>query len=968
MRSKHFECIRSVTAFYKEVKKNNNQVLCYKCCTSIRSNSGNQKCQCGELKGEKRQPKKLMQCRDCEASYYKSYDPSKQHKCGQSTCRFCQLYYKSGDVGSHRCPLFVDPNSLLKIFDGDENPAMERLIDEAAAEKLAQKNADREARGWKPMKELSDTRHQLWVWDIESCFKPVPINTDVFKLNEDGSVNLEQGDLETTKMMKMAHIGNYVHCRNVFTDDEREFESLEDFIDFATSNNKGYNYFLAHNSSGYDSRLLFEVACKHLTCVPEPVFKGSRLMRLTLNNAVFQDSMLHLRDSLKKLGEGFKLTTPKGYFPHLFSTNKKPDDDFLNYNDRIPAKEFFDLTFTCKDEKDFKEFHVWWNEWNNGYETDKEKYKWNYRDQRRFYCRNDTLMLKEIVYIYHTQIIESLKDYPYLTVSPWFFPTMAGHVHKLMLRHVHEGHYINQMSVEELKEYAQTTWCALEPEEHYFAHKALRGGMTNICKYIHEGRYHYQDIQSAYPSVQLDAENLYPVGSPIIEVHDDESYPCRFCYAARRCTHTLEQKLDIESKHRQNKLKIRTVNPSNLHDYCMSFFGIITVDITPPKNLYHPLIQGYDHIKKKVIGTLEPIVKETLTSVMLIEAIKVGYVVTKIYRADRYYAAESKWRNGLLGDMYVAKMRNAGKVKVEDQQRMRDTFMNKFKIDLGDFETYEDNAVKKQVAKGPITAAWGKHAESVDHGQSVMFKQTNNDGMDFYRELLLNKSSLSNVRSIGNNMLYDYKENRQMKRPELHKTYLPAAVFVTAYGRIKLWRKLVELDPPGTPKDKLRVIMYDTDSIVYECHSCTDHECHKQECECPGHIEQGDCLGDWEYEGIETKNEGLVKFYAIGPKSYSLVCGNGTTKMRLKGAVIKHSHFKIITPEIMKELVLSKAEGAVSKVASLPQMSFDYKLGYGEESMTTRYFKKIIQFHVKDVKGEFSWDDYRGYPEGFKVE
>jgi hypothetical protein len=216
-------------------------------------------------------------------------------------------------------------------------------------------------------------------------------------------------------------------------------------------------------------------------------------------------------------------------------------------------------------------------------------------------------------------------------------------------------------------------------------------------------------------------------------------------------------------------------------------------------------------------------------------------------------------------------------------------------------------------------------------------------------------------------MLYDYKENRQMKRPELHKTYLPAAVFVTAYGRIKLWRKLVELDPPGTPKDKLRVIMYDTDSIVYECHNCTDHECHKQERECPGHIEQGDCLGDWEYEEIETKNEGLVKFYAIGPKSYSLVCGNGMTKMRLKGAVIKHSHFKIITPEIMKELVLSKAKGAISKVATLPQMSFDYKLGYGEESMTTRYFKKIIQFHEKDVKGEFSWDDYRGYPEGFKV-
>jgi hypothetical protein len=953
MRSKHFECIKAIVAFYKEIKKNNNQVVCYKCCTSARSNSSNQKCQCGEIEGEKRLPKKLLHCRDCEAAYYKSFDPRREHKCGQSTCKFCQQYYKTGEVGTHRCPLFVDPSSLLKIFDGDENPAIEQLIQDASAEKLLQKNADRQARGWKPLTELAENRYQLWVWDIESCFKPVHIETEVFNIDEDGAVKLEPGDLEVTRMQKMAHVGNYVHCRNVFNDDEYEFDTLEDFIDFATvKNNKGYNYFLAHNSSGYDSRLLFEVACKHLTCPPEPVFKGSRMMRLTLNKAVFQDSFLHLSDSLATLGKGFQLATPKGYFPHLFSTG-----NFIDYNDKIPAKEYFDLTFTCKTEADFKAFNLWWKEWDDGYLTDKEKYTWNYRDQRRFYCRNDTLMLKQIVYIYHTEIIKSLKDYPYLTVSPWFFPTKAGHVHKLMLRHVHEGHYINSMSVEELKDYAQTTWCALEPEEHYFAHKALRGGMTNICKYIHEGRYHYQDIQSAYPSVQLDVNNLYPVGSPMIEVFDENSYPCRFCYASRKCTHNLEQKLDIESKHRQNKLKIKFVKVSDLHDYCLNFFGIITVDITPPTNLYHPLIQGYDHVKKKVIGSLEPIKMETLTSVMLIEAIKIGYVVTKIYRADRYTASESKWRNGLLGDMYVNKMRNAGKVKLEDQQRMKDTFMNKFKIDLGDFNTYEKNAVKKQVAKGPITAAWGKHAESVDHGKSVMFRQTNNDGMDFYRELLLNKSSLSNVRSVGNNMLFDYKENRQMKRPELHKTYLPAAVFVTAYGRLKLWRKLVEIDPPGTPKEKLRVMMYDTDSIVYECH---DHENDQ-------HIEPGDCLGDWEYEDIETDHKGLSKFYAIGPKSYAIVCADGTEKMKLKGAVIKHSHFRIMTPEVMKELVLSKKPGAVSKVATLPQMTFDYKLGYGEESMTTRYFRKIVQFHEKDVKGKFSWEDYRGYPDGFEV-
>ena len=232
---------------------------------------------------------------------------------------------------------------------------------------------------FRSLTELSENRHQLWVWDIESCFKPVHVPTEFYDIDEQGAFKLTDGDLEVTAIKKMAHVGNYVHCRNVFSDEEHEFESLEDFLDFTVTNNNGYNYFLAHNSSGYDSRLLFEVACKHLTCTPEPIFKGSRLMRLTLNNSVFQDSYLHLSDSLKKLGEGFQLETPKGYFPHLFSTDSIPGGDFLNYSGEIPKKLYFDLSFTCKTESDFKDFNEWWQEWKDSGKV------WNYRDQRRLY-------------------------------------------------------------------------------------------------------------------------------------------------------------------------------------------------------------------------------------------------------------------------------------------------------------------------------------------------------------------------------------------------------------------------------------------------------------------------------------------------------------------------------------------------------------------------------------------------------
>lgn len=661
------------------------------------------------------------------------------------------------------------------------------------------------------------------------------------------------------------------------------------------------------------------------------------MMSLQLANCTFLDTIFHLTDSLKNLGKAFQLDTEKGYFPHLFSTLEN-----IDYVGPLPDKSYFDLTFTCKTKEDFDDFHKWHDE----YEGD-----WNYLEQRKLYCRNDVVMLREIVLMYHQGMIDSLRDYPYLTVSPWFFPTMAGYVHALQLRHLHEGHGINEMNHEELVEYSKTTWVALEPEEHYYAKKALRGGMTNICKYIADGVIHYQDIQSAYPSVQMDVENLYPVGAPLIEVYDPVYTPCGFCYAQDICTHTVEKRIENHQIYRYRKINFELREmPTDLHEFVNSFFGILTVDVTPPRNLYHPLIQDYDKAANRVVGTLEPIKEITLPCVTLKEAIKYGYIVTKIYRADRYQCDESKFRNGLLGDMYVSKMKYAGKIPAEKHTRMKNTFMNKYKIDLGNIDAYEKNAVRKKIAKGPVTAAWGKHAESLDHDKTILLKNEMNH--DFYDTLLKNQFNLTNVRGLGTHALFNYKENRSSKRPDIHKGYLPVAVYVTAYGRLKLWRELVKIDPPGTLRKDLRVLMYDTDSIVY-LRNPRNYL-----------IPEGDCLGDWETEDLEKDHQGILKFRAIAPKSYAVVCNDGHVYMKLKGAVLKHAHKNLMTPDVMEELVKSKAPDQKGKSVLLPQMSFDYKLG-AKNYMTTNYYFKEIQFHEEDVKGTFDWSDYRGYPTGY---
>lgn len=892
----------------------NKYKACYECCTLINPDAGSSKCLCTEdkqISGTTR-VKKRKKCTFCEYEYY----THEKHICGELRCRYCSLFYKS-DRKKHRCPLIINEKTMNQKFAFDEISKLD-----------------------------VDPKYELWAWDIESELIMIKnsdntsITHESYEKDEEGYyVTDEDGRLKVNYTERCAQLCNYIYCRNVFSGEEHEFEDLDSFLKFACmTQNKGFNYFYAHNSSGYDSRLLFESAARIFNEPPAPLMKGSKFMRLQLKNTIFHDSMLHLPGSLANQSKAFNLSTKKGDFPHGFSLRENVD-----YEGPIPDIKYFPNRF--KSLEDLQEFKKWHQSMVDS------KYVWNYREERKSYCRNDVYMLAEIMRISHDNILTLFKDYPHLQISPWFFPTVAGYHHKLQLAHLHVETDVPKLAADELDEYSRNTWCALQPEEHYFAHAALRGGMTNICKFVSEQPIHYVDIQSSYPNCQLSKDNLYPVGPPTIEVHDPKHYPCRFCYGnMSECTCGYERKKEVFANCIWNQLEIKEVSPDDIQDYCLNFTGIICLDIDPPSNLYHPLIQEFNHQKKKVIGTLLPLKKVVIPCIILKRAMEVGYKVRKIYRADRYKLQESKWRNGLLGDMYLAKMMYAGTVPESEHARMKETFATKFKIDLGDMTQWSNNPVRKHTSKILINCGWGKHAESVDHRQSTMYRSDGTEGMDFFESLLHNQFALNNVQNIGDNLLFKYQENRRRKRPQLHKTYLPVAVYVTAYGRLSLWNELVKVDPPGTPASDLRVLMYDTDSIVYECR---DHKT-------AYHIEEGDCLGDWETEKVETKGKGINAFYSIGPKSYSIVPNQGTPLMKLKGACIDHSHSKLMTPAVMKDMVLNRTS------VELPQTTLDYKIGE-LNALSFRNYRKVIQFNERDCKGNFNPTDCRVYPLGFSL-
>ena len=67
---------------------------------------------------------------------------------------------------------------------------------------------------------------------------------------------------------------------------------------------------------------------------------------------------------------------------------------------------------------------------------------------------------------------------------------------------------------------------------------------------------------------------------------------------------------------------------------CPIFFGILTVTLTAPKNLYHPIIVGFDRTRGKSIASLEDTALRavTITTVELLTALENGYKLVRIHK------------------------------------------------------------------------------------------------------------------------------------------------------------------------------------------------------------------------------------------------------------------------------------------------------------------------------------------------
>jgi DNA polymerase type B, organellar and viral len=917
--------VKSPLGLMKDFKNTKDGSWCYRCSTFFIAPKN---CYCSEddqlvVNVKKRN---YTTC-DCGAKVYNK----KTHACDFTTCKFCLNWYPKDDP-SHRCPVYSskDTESYLP-FIGEEGATKKSPA--------------------------------LFVFDLESSLILVEKErTRDFLLDQDGYWLHDENGPAYLEVQASKHVPNFVAWKNVFTDAPiKTSNEITDFLDEMMASPYMINICLAHNSSGYDSKFIYKCIIDRYSERKDieiiPIMRGTRFMQLTLKigrgrSIIFRDTMLHLAGSLDRLAKdylkGLDVVLRKGWFPHL--ANK---EEFWEYVGVIPELKYFDLGFTIKDERHEKEFYEWYETWEG-------RNDWDFNVELTSYCKNDVNVLATIVKQHHNASLEAVVDNgnrPYLKISPWHFPTVAGYVHQisLIIQTWDHGLVEEGLTIEELSNRAayaaENGWCQLNHIEYYFDRLALRGGRTEIKRHYHKGKAIYVDIQSQYPFIQLTKSIpvcwqvipvVFPVGPPTIELWDRHYYPCHlhFLDPTISCGCSYFDKIS-RNCYPYPKLRIKLIDPeSDYLDYLTTFgvayVGIFLVDFTPPTNLIHPVIPTFQQTSEngysKCVYSLFPAKKVSVTSAELQLAVRMGYRIDKIYRVHRYKAKSTPW-DGTLQPMIKMKIYNSRNAPEDpaEQDRIRKTYRKNFDMDI-DFENWGNNPAKKATAKTFINSCWGKHAESVDHDQVLILNNHDSDqNRDFCQSVLDNHYSDISFDCMGGVTLFKYNENRLFIKPRLKNSYLGIAIFTTSYARMYLYNSLNLIGK--------NVLMCDTDSIVYDPEGLPD-------------FVTGDCLGDWEVE-----HDNIIEFAALAPKSYGLRFDDGTSTFKTKGVGLKKSHLNSLNMDIAVNMIKNNG-GQVS----LPQMNF---LGSTGKDLLTIKSPKIIRFDVSGLKGDYCRAEYYTYPYGY---
>lgn len=859
---------------------------------------------------------------ECDFIYAKATPPTLR-----IICQYC------GVVGVHRCTIRKCPFCLV----GYANDTYEHrcLIIENSVPRKVVTDISQKASGTYFLTLGKTGPFALFAWDCESRFEEV--QTERIQYSFDVDLGRYTGEYDAVTFMQK-HVVNYVVFKNVYTGEGSEFsgdDCLVHMIHWLLAYNGGRNIMIAHNSGGYDTRLLFQTAKKMTSqCKLSSIMKGQKFMHLKIGRLEFIDSMLHVKGSLANLAKDYGAITEKGYFPYLFNTTNN-----WHYVGTIPPRHYFDITSSAKSLQDVSKFNEWYDSWVG---------PWSMQYEMKKYCRNDVDILATIIRGYG-ECCERIYQ-----INPWFSKTAPGfnrlgivrNLTKLMeLPHPKDDTYI-----EKVTSLIPDSWVNLKTQEYWSARGALRGGRTIIScmlktltpdELARGWKICYQDVNSLYPSEQF--FKSFPVGIPTVHVFDMGWKPCI------TPNHRNSYRCNCPDYIPISGMKVEFHSSWFSLDRIKSTHGIFHCSVKPPNNLMHPLLVAYHVEKKKCMATLvEDDYREgVFTSIELHRALEVGYVITDLHRIDEYKMSDAQWYDQIT-PLYIQKTINSS-----DPPQDVETYISRWREWAGDDiadgllkaikdGTFKKNPAMKMTSKISLNSGWGKHAQNPNMPKTLIMNHEKE--MDDIIDLFTNVENES-YEFISADALDEFStqyilKDHCTKVTNSHGMYLPTAVFVPSYGRLTLWEELHKLGD--------RVLMCDTDSIVYIW---------KPE---EYNIPIGDMIGQWAVEDIDAKHGGIVEFVGLGPKTYSCKAADGTTLVKAKGISLKHATTSIINHESMVAHAKFYLDTGIVNDFSVPSMTFEGTIHTG---LATSRYLKVFGIRPNEFKGNLVGNYF--YPFGF---
>jgi hypothetical protein len=375
--------------------------------------------------------------------------------------------------------------------------------------------------------------------------------------------------------------------------------------------------------------------------------------------------------------------------------------------------------------------------------------------------------------------------------------------------------------------------------------ECLRGGrcenFSTRASTSDEGGIHHYDFVSMYPAVQK--KNEFPLFHPII--------------------HTEQF-------------------PSNPNDTPYLYRGIIKCDVSPPRNLFIPVlpckinnklhftlcrscssfnIQGKcDHSEEARLLT------GVWTTPELKVAIEQGYNILFVYEVWSWNFWCSDIFREYVDTFYRLKVKASGFPDWCTTLEMKKKYVKELEAKEGVILSVDEikyNKGLRTVAKLALVNCWGKLAQNLDHHK---LKYISN--VKILNSLISSKLNTINDIFIVNDQTIrvQYKTDVQNERPTPFSN-VAIASFVTSYGRLHLYEQLRILNE--------RTLYTDTDSCIFESYTKQDNK------NVVGQLQCGVSLGKMVSELKE--GEHITKFISLGSKVYSYTTNMGSQKLCLKG-------------------------------------------------------------------------------------